>query len=310
MLRAPGTTNNKPRANGQPAPPVIGHADTGRPLSMAEVDERLNEYGVVERPSQAISTTVVSSPDDWVGAQSTCKYVAKMLDRWPTDSPPKGARNPFVYGLHIRLFCALRAGCISWDDYELGKRILAELLVELVTTTGTPRKVRKYEIADMIKHGIAKVSAKTDAEVAAELGDHHCATNGVADFFAPNGSTPPQTGTPPPQPGAPQPPPQPAVVTTWEPIDLGPYLAGTIVTPQPTLGMERSDGVRFIYPGREHAVLGETESGKTWFALGCVVPELMAATACCTCTTRKATLARPSSDCSCSASTSSSSPRC
>ena len=68
----------------------------------------------------------------------------------------------------------------------------------------------------------------------------------------------------------------PPVVTTWEPIDLGPYLAGTIVTPTPTLGMVRSDGVRFIYPGREHAVLGETESGKTWFALGCVVAELMA----------------------------------
>ena len=270
MLRVAGTTNNKPSTNGQAPPPVVGHADTGRPLSMAEVCDRLDEWGIVERPedSQAVSTTVVSEPADWVGAQRTCTYVARMLAAWPTDSPRNGARNPLVYGLHIRLFCAFRAGCLTQEDYERGLKILSDLLAELVTTTGTPRKVRKYEIADMMKHGIAKVAAKTDEQVAAELGDHHGTPQSASSSSQPppasNGSTPPPDGSTPP------------VVTTWEPIDLGPYLAGTIVTPTPTLGMVRSDGVRFIYPGREHAVLGETESGKTWFALGCVAAELMA----------------------------------
>ncbi len=64
--------------------------------------------------------------------------------------------------------------------------------------------------------------------------------------------------------------------TTWEPINLGPYLSGTIVRPLPSIGAVRSDGQRFIYPGREHAVLGETESGKTWLALACVAAELAA----------------------------------
>jgi hypothetical protein len=64
--------------------------------------------------------------------------------------------------------------------------------------------------------------------------------------------------------------------TTWEPVDLGPYLRGEITQPQPSLGMARSDGLRFIYPGREHVILGETESGKTWLALGCVAAELLA----------------------------------
>ncbi|MEN3223392.1 hypothetical protein PUR22_21345 [Mycolicibacterium porcinum] len=63
-------------------------------------------------------------------------------------------------------------------------------------------------------------------------------------------------------------------ITTWEPVDLGPYLRGEITPPQPAIGIERSDGARFIYPSREHVVLGETESGKTWFALGCVSAEL------------------------------------
>ena len=62
--------------------------------------------------------------------------------------------------------------------------------------------------------------------------------------------------------------------TTWEPIDLGPWMNGEITQPQPSLGIYRSDGLRLIYSGREHAVLGETESGKTWLALGCVAAEL------------------------------------
>ncbi len=62
--------------------------------------------------------------------------------------------------------------------------------------------------------------------------------------------------------------------TTWEPVDLGPYLRGEIQRPQPSVGFARSDGQKMVYPGREHAVLGETESGKTWFAGACVAVEL------------------------------------
>ncbi|MFW0787624.1 hypothetical protein AAFP35_24275 [Gordonia sp. CPCC 206044] len=62
--------------------------------------------------------------------------------------------------------------------------------------------------------------------------------------------------------------------STWHPLDLGPYLRGEVTPIEPTQGVLRSDDLRMLYPGREHAVLGETESGKTWFALACVAIEL------------------------------------
>jgi hypothetical protein len=62
--------------------------------------------------------------------------------------------------------------------------------------------------------------------------------------------------------------------TTWEPVDLGPHLRGEVKRPQPSVGFARSDGLKLIYPGLEHAVLGETESGKTWYAIACVAVEL------------------------------------
>jgi hypothetical protein len=67
-----------------------------------------------------------------------------------------------------------------------------------------------------------------------------------------------------------------AVPTTWEPFDLWPYLRGEIKLPVPTIGISRSDGLRLLYAAREHAVIGETESGKTWLALQCVAAELRA----------------------------------
>lgn len=63
---------------------------------------------------------------------------------------------------------------------------------------------------------------------------------------------------------------------SWKPIDLGPYLRGEIRRPEPSLGMARSDGLRLIYPGKEHAVIGEMESGKSWFCLACVAAEMTA----------------------------------
>jgi hypothetical protein len=56
---------------------------------------------------------------------------------------------------------------------------------------------------------------------------------------------------------------------SWAPIDLGPYLRGEIIRPEPTVGLFRRDGLQLLYPGKEHTVIGEMESGKSWYALGC-----------------------------------------
>lgn len=52
---------------------------------------------------------------------------------------------------------------------------------------------------------------------------------------------------------------------SWAPIDLGPYLDGTVCPVVPTL-LPRTDGVCLIYPGLTHSLHGESESGKSWVA--------------------------------------------
>jgi hypothetical protein len=61
---------------------------------------------------------------------------------------------------------------------------------------------------------------------------------------------------------------------SWAPVDLGPYLAGEVKRPEPTVGLARSDGLQLLYPGKEHSVIGEMEAGKSWVALACAAAEL------------------------------------
>lgn len=76
-------------------------------------------------------------------------------------------------------------------------------------------------------------------------------------------------------PHAPIPQQQSAPVPTWRPRDLAAVLDGTYQVPQPTVG-QRNDGVALFYAGRMHSVVGESEGGKTWFALLAVAYELKA----------------------------------
>lgn len=63
---------------------------------------------------------------------------------------------------------------------------------------------------------------------------------------------------------------------SWAPLDLGPWLRGEVEQLKPTVGLRRSDGVQLLYPGLEHACIGEMECGKSWFALGHAAAEILA----------------------------------
>lgn len=63
--------------------------------------------------------------------------------------------------------------------------------------------------------------------------------------------------------------------TSWWPRGLGNILAGIEEEPPPAF-LERLDGARLFYAGKVNALLGESESGKTWVALLAVVQAITA----------------------------------
>ncbi len=64
--------------------------------------------------------------------------------------------------------------------------------------------------------------------------------------------------------------------SSWAPQDLGPYVRGEVEPVIPSVGVPRVDGLRLLYPGKEHIVYGFKQSGKSWFCLMCVQDEIKA----------------------------------
>lgn len=56
---------------------------------------------------------------------------------------------------------------------------------------------------------------------------------------------------------------------SWAPVDLSGVLSGSRPAPSPTI-LTRTDGIALCYARKTHAIIAESEGGKTWFALlGC-----------------------------------------
>ena len=54
--------------------------------------------------------------------------------------------------------------------------------------------------------------------------------------------------------------------STWEPVDLGPYLSGELTMPEASV-LHRDDGQGLFYPGRVNLLYAKRESGKSWVTL-------------------------------------------
>lgn len=167
VLRAPGSNNCK----GADPIPVRCYTDTGRPLTVAEIDAALEGAGVLEEDGdRVVDGTVVSAPEDWVWAESTCGYVRAMIDGWAEDLPT--GRHQWLLAQAVRLACAVRLGCITEADYDAAATTLDTRMRELCETQEPVRYLPPAEVAAALEFGTDVAAGKTDAEARAELNWH------------------------------------------------------------------------------------------------------------------------------------------
>lgn len=170
VLRVPGSYNHKygaPRL-------VTAVADIGRPLTIDEIREQLDERGISEQRDHGTdSSAPLSPPKDWKWAETTCPYVTAMIAGY-TDDTPTGGRNPWMLSQRIRLMCAYRLGCITEADWQRADESLIERFAEIVKDSryGEPRQVKRLEHQDAHMCAVRKVVAKTNEEARKELGNH------------------------------------------------------------------------------------------------------------------------------------------
>lgn len=302
VLRAPGTVNHK----ADPLP-ATATATGGHPLTVADVAEALEGYGVSELPEDRETLgAIISPPADWQHGETTCPYVRTMVDAWATDTP--GARHPWLLSQATRLAAAHRAGCITAEDHQTAWHALAARFRHLLTHQEPARDETPREVQDAAAWGTARAATFTPERLARELGDHRHGDPLDLDGIPANlttlpapvtgvtpeeGSSPVASATPekdfsPVEDSTPdgdsaehgaettetaEPPPG----SSWGTVDLtetvAGLLAGTIKRHAPTIG-QRDDGACLFYAGKVNGVAGASGSGKTWTALHAVAQQL------------------------------------
>ncbi|AKJ72333.1 DNA polymerase/primase [Gordonia phage GMA4] len=163
ILRAPGTINHKTT----PGAPAWCERGNGAPLSIAEILDVLDEYGIEQMDTDPLlAEPVDTSLWAWKN-DGGCAYAAKMIDNWATDSPT--ARHPWLLAQATRLACAHRAGCLTAADHNRAVTALTTRMQELCAT-GTARNVAPAEVRAALDWGTSRASLLSDTQLAKELG--------------------------------------------------------------------------------------------------------------------------------------------
>jgi hypothetical protein len=173
MLRAPGTHNRKASTNGHAGTPVVAYADNGGPLTIAEIDERLTEFGIYEEADDTKDREQISNPADWKFSDETCNYITELIAGLPDDGPaPGGGRHQWLLKQCVRLACAVMVGCITKSDYREAKKALAKRFTQLCASREPRRKPGRFEISAALAFGVTQAATKTRKCAMTELGDH------------------------------------------------------------------------------------------------------------------------------------------
>lgn len=164
ILRAPGTTNHK----GTPVP-TRAVADTGGPVTLEQIADTLDAYGIEALTIDATLDEPVDT-STWTWSDTTCVYTVRMIEAWATDAP--SARHPWLLAQATRLACVHRMGCITDGDHRRGIDTLTDRMQQLCAAGSTARAVAPSEVTDALRWGQARAAAMTDRQLARELGDH------------------------------------------------------------------------------------------------------------------------------------------
>lgn len=164
ILRVPGTINHK-----DTPVPTTAVADTGAPLTVGEICDRLDEYGVPELEFDPLLDEPVDTAT-WQWAEETCTYTQKMIDGWKTATPD--ARHPWMMSQLTRLAAAHRKGCITADDHRRGIDTITARMEHLCGGTSNARHLSVVEVREGAHWGRHRAALKTNDALERELGNH------------------------------------------------------------------------------------------------------------------------------------------
>lgn len=181
ILRVVMTLNNKY----EDIADVVGEMRTGGPLTLSQIDERLNEAGIhTPEVAEVDLADPVASPAGW--SRTECNYCTRAFEEWAKEVPAE--RHPRLINWFTRLESMRLMGCLTYSQYQRGAKIAGDRFTALCEKGigSTARPVKRFEIEDCLEWGKTKAAAKSKAELAAEVGKHeHDILGGIVNPAGP-----------------------------------------------------------------------------------------------------------------------------
>lgn len=170
VLRSPGTLNLKDPANPRPA---VGELTGGAPLTIGELEERLDEAGIEAETVATPKAGAQSAPSEWVWAPEACEYAVTAIKGWGSDIP-KAGRHQWLLSQMTRLTTMHRRGCLTAEAFDAGYRAIRDRFGVLCADGigGDVREVPSNEVTDALQFAESKTAAMDAADLDAELGAH------------------------------------------------------------------------------------------------------------------------------------------
>lgn len=167
VLRVPGSYNHK----SEPVL-VVATPDTGAPLGLDELAERLDEHSPeIEGDRGEDLNAIVSAPSGWDYSPGACSYTHTMAKGWASDNPAD--RHPWLVAQATRIACAHRNGCLTIDAHRNLIDALETRFLQLCAQPGRERKLTSPdEVIRALRHGQRIAAVKGDLQLAKELGSH------------------------------------------------------------------------------------------------------------------------------------------
>lgn len=176
ILRAVGTLNNKRLKIDGHAVAVTGETGSGGPLTLSQIAEKLDEYGVPEvEAGSEDDFTGQSDPASWEFASCTCQYVKAAVEGWRSEMPGTNGRHPWVHGKAIRLAAFYRNGCLTGADYDVACSVLRQRFESFCVNGigGTARPLRPKEFDESVKDARRYVAMMSDERLVREVNHLH-----------------------------------------------------------------------------------------------------------------------------------------
>lgn len=171
LVRVPGTMNWK---DPQHPVPTSAVRDTGRPLTVKEIEDFLDRVSAVEIESdQPVFGEIVSDCEAWDFGTEDCAYVQAMVPAWGQESDrPTAGRHQWAMKRAVKLASAYRLGCITEDGLIAALEALEAYLTYWCLEVGDHRPLHYDEIGGAFRGAMSKVQTFTHERVRRELGDH------------------------------------------------------------------------------------------------------------------------------------------